>query len=74
MPEIIPLTNDFWDQNLGRLLRFVDLRETPITRELSMLFGFSKRTELKAPPYISRPPKPGDDDWSELILGSFGKR
>lgn len=74
MPEIIPLTSDFWDQNLGRLLRFVDLRETPITRELSMLFGFSKRTELKAAPYIPRPPKPGDDDWSELILGSFGKR
>lgn len=74
VPEIIPLKNDFWDLNLGHLLRFVDLRETPITRELSMLFGFSRRNELKAAPYISRPPKPGDDDWSELILGSFGKR
>ncbi len=74
VPEIIPLKGDFWDLNLGHLLRLVDLRETPITRELSILFGFSRRNELKAAPYISRPPKPGDDNWSELVLGSFGKR
>jgi len=73
-PEIIPLKNDWWDLNLGHLLRLVDLRDTPITRELSVFFGLSKRTELKAFPHISRPPKPGEDNWSELISGSFGKR
>jgi hypothetical protein len=74
IPEIIPIKHDWWDLNLGRLLRFVDLRETPITRELSMLFGLSKRTEIKSAPYIPGPPKPGDDDFAEMITGAFGKR
>jgi len=74
VPEIIPVKNDFWDLNMGRLLRFVDFRDTPITRELSLLFGLSQRTEVKALPHISRPPKPGEDSWSELISGSFGKQ
>ena len=74
VPEIIPLKNDFWDLNLGRLLRFVDVRETPITRELSLLFGLSSKTDVKRRPHIPPPPRPGDDDWSELMLGSFGKR
>ena len=74
VPEIIPLKNDWWDLNLGRLLRFVDFRDTPITRELSMLFGLSQRTELKSHPHIGPPPKPGEDSWSELIAGSFAKR
>ena len=74
VPEIIPLKNDFWDLNLGRLLRFVDLRETPITRELSLLFGITGRSDIKRHPHIPSPPKPGDDGWSELMLGSFGKR
>ncbi len=73
-PEIIPLNNDFWDLNLGRFLSFLDFRETPITRELSLLFGLSKRTEMKQFPSIPRGPKPGDDNWSELVMGSFGKR
>jgi hypothetical protein len=74
VPEIISLKNDFWDLNLGRFLRFVDLRETPITRELSLLFGLSGRTEVKACPHIPPPPESGDDNWTELITGSFGKR
>ncbi len=74
VPEIISLKNDFWDLNLGRFLRFVDLRDTPITRELSLLFGLSGRTEVKACPHIPLPPRPGDDNWSELITGAFGKR
>lgn len=74
IPEIIPVKNDWWDLNLGYLLRFVDLRDTPITRELSVLFGLSHRTELKTHPHIAFPPKPGDDTWTELISGSFGKR
>ena len=74
VPEIISLKNDFWDLNLGRFLRFVDLRDTPITRELSLLFGLSGHTEVKTWPHIPPPPKPGDDNWSELILGAFGKR
>ncbi|HMK33888.1 MAG TPA: hypothetical protein VK463_02395 [Desulfomonilaceae bacterium] len=73
-PEIIPLRNDWWDINLGRLLRFVDFRETPITRELSLLFGLSNKTEIKPQAGIPRPPRPGDDNWTELITGSFGKR
>ena len=74
IPEIIPVKNDWWDLNLGYLLRFVDLRDTPITRELNILFGFSHRTELKTHPHIAFPPKPGDDTWTELISGSFGTR
>ena len=74
VPEIISLKSDWWDLNLGRLLRFVDFRDTPITRELSMLFGFSQYSEIKKYPHIELPPKPGEDDWSELILGSFGKQ
>jgi hypothetical protein len=34
----------------------------------------SHRTELKAHPHIAFPPKPGDDTWTELLSGSFGKR
>jgi len=73
-PEIIPVKNDWWDLNLGRLLRFVDFRESPISRELSLLFGVTRRTEIKSHPHISGPPRPGDDNWTELIMGSFGKR
>lgn len=74
VPEIISLKNDWWDLNLGRLLRFVDFRDTPITRELSLLFGLSGQTDIKRFPHISPPPKPGEDNWAELILGAFGKR
>jgi len=74
VPDFIGLRNDWWDLNLGRLLRFVDFRDTPITRELSMLFGFSQYTEVKTHPHIEPPPEPGEDDWSELILGAFGKQ
>jgi hypothetical protein len=73
-PEIISLKSDWFDLNLGRILRFVDLRETPITRELSVLFGLSRETNIKRVPHIPPPPKPGDDSFSELISGSFGKR
>ena len=74
IPELISLKGDWWDLNLGRFLRFLDFRDTPLTREISLLSGLSQRTEFKAHPHISRPPKPGDDSWSELISGSFGKR
>ncbi len=74
VPELTGLKSDFWDLNLGRLYRLVDFKDTPITRELSLLFGWSQHTELKPHPYIPHPPKPGDDNWSELISGSFGKR
>jgi len=73
-PEIIPLKSDWWDLNMGRLLRFVDFRDTPITRELSMLFGLSQKTEIKTHPGIGLAPKVGDDDWTELVTGAFGKR
>jgi hypothetical protein len=52
----------------------VDFRDTPITSESSILFGLRQKTEIKQYPFISCPPKPGDDNWSELITGSFGKR
>jgi len=74
VPELTGIKNDWWDINLGRLLRIVDIRDTPITRELSLLFGLSRRTEVKSIPHIPSPPKPGDDSWSELVAGSFGKR
>ncbi|HTY25108.1 MAG TPA: hypothetical protein VMC85_18390 [Desulfomonilaceae bacterium] len=74
VPELISLKSDWWDLNLGRLLRFLDFRDTPLTREISLLSGLSQRTEFKTHPYISPPPKPGDDGWQELIFGSFGKR
>ena len=74
VPEIIPFNDTWWDLNLGRLLRFVDFRDTPITSESSILFGLRQKTEIKQYPFISCPPKPGDDNWSELITGSFGKR
>lgn len=74
IPYVISMKSDWWDLNLGRILSFVDFRDTPITRELSMLFGLSRSTEIKRHPSIPRPPRPGEDSWSELILGSFGKR
>ena len=74
VPCLIPMKSDFWDLNLGWLFRFVDFRDTPITRELSLLFGLSRRTEIKSQPHIPPPPKPGDDGWAELITGAFGKR
>lgn len=74
VPEIVSLKSDWWDINLGRLLRFVDFRDTPITRELSLLFGLSQETHVKTHPCIQRPPQHGDDNWSELIMGAFGKR
>jgi hypothetical protein len=73
-PEVISLKSDFWDINLGRLLRFVDIRDTPITREISMLFGLSRSTEIKPRPHIHKPPKPGDDSIQELIMGAFNER
>ncbi|MEW6348667.1 MAG: hypothetical protein AB1646_06365 [Thermodesulfobacteriota bacterium] len=74
IPEFIPLKSDWFDLNLGRYLRLVDLRETPFTREISTFFGLSNRTELKRVPHVKRPPKLGDDDWQELFEGAFGKR
>jgi hypothetical protein len=74
IPEIIPLKNDWFDVNLGKLLRVIDIRDTPITRELSFLFGLSKKTHYKRIPHINRPPKPGEDDWAELISGAFANR
>lgn len=74
MPEIIPLNDQWWDLNMGRLLRFVDFRETPITREISLLFGWTQKTELKSFPHIAAPPISGDDDWAELVSGAFGKQ
>jgi len=74
VPSLIPMKSDFWDLNLGWIFRFVDFRDTPITRELSLLFGLSRRTEIKSQPHIPPPPKPGDDGWAELITGAFGKR
>jgi hypothetical protein len=71
IPEIIPVKNDWWDLNLGRFLRIVDLRETPITRELSFLFGLGRKNQVKSHLNIPASPKSGDDNWSELILGSF---
>ncbi len=73
VPEIIPVKNDWWDLNLGRFLRIVDLRDTPITRELSLFFGLSRQNTIKAHPHIACPPKSGDDNWSELIQGAFRK-
>lgn len=74
VPEIIPLTDHWWDLNMGRLLRLIDLRDTPVTRELSLLFGLRQKTDLKQSAYIEAPPKPGDDDWTELVLGAFGRQ
>lgn len=73
VPEIIPAKSDWWDLNLGRFLRLVDWRETPITREVSLFFGLSRKNELKQCPHINKPPKPGNDDWSELISGAFAR-
>ena len=73
VPEIVPVKNDWWDLNLGRFLRIVDLRDTPITRELSLFFGLSRRNEIKPCPQIASPPTSGDDNWTELIQGSFRK-
>ena len=73
VPEIIPVRNDWWDLNLGRFLRLIDWRDTPVTTEVSLLFGLSRKNELKQRPHIDKPPKPGKDDWSELISGAFGQ-
>jgi hypothetical protein len=74
IPELIPLKNDWFDLNIGRHLRLVDIRDTPFGLEVSLFFGLSKQTALKPHPHIKRPPKPGNDDWQELITGAFGKR
>lgn len=73
-PEVVSLKNDWFDLNLGRLLRLVDLRDTPISTELSVLFGLKSETHIKKHPLIRRPPKPGDDSLTELITGSFGNQ
>ena len=73
IPEVVPVSDAWWNLNLGRFLRLVDLRETPVTRELSVLFGLGRKNEIKNHPHINKPPKSGDDNWSELILGSFRK-
>lgn len=73
VPEIIPAKNDWWDLNLGRVLRLIDWKDTPVTREVSLLFGLSRKNEIKQCPHIDKPPKPGNDDWSELISGAFGR-
>ncbi len=73
VPEIVPVKNDWWDLNLGRFLRIVDLRDTPITRELSLFFGLSRQNKIKPCPQIAAPPTSGDDNWTELIQGSFRK-
>lgn len=73
IPEVIPVKDAWWNLNLGRFLRLVDLRETPVTRELSLLFGLGGKNLIKNHPHIADPPKSGDDNWSELILGSFRK-
>ncbi|MFH0821705.1 MAG: hypothetical protein V2B18_03065 [Pseudomonadota bacterium] len=73
-PEVVSLKSDFWDLNLGKLLRIIDFRDTPVTTELSALFGLTGRTEIKQVPHIPMPPKPGDDGWGELISGAFDKR
>ncbi len=74
VPELTGLKSDWWDLNMGRLLSLIDIRDTPITREISYLFGLSQETKFKAIPYVPFPPKPGDDSWSELLAGSFGQR
>jgi hypothetical protein len=74
VPELTGIKNDWWDLNWGRLLSLIDIRDTPITREISYLFGLSQETKFKAIPYVQHPPKPGDDSWSELLAGSFGQR
>jgi hypothetical protein len=74
IPELIPLTDQWWDLNMGRLLRIVDIRDTPVTRELSLFFGLRQKTEMKQYASIDGPPLPGDDDWKELIMGAFGKQ
>jgi len=74
VPEIVPLNDQWWDLNMGRLLRFVDFRDTPITREVSLLFGWTQKTELKSVAHIAAPPVSGDDDWGELVQGAFGKQ
>ena len=73
VPEIIPVRNDWWDLNLGRFLRLIDWRDTPISTEVSLVFGLSRKNRLKDCPHIDKPPKPGDDDWGELISGAFGR-
>jgi hypothetical protein len=73
IPEVIPIKDTWWNLNLGRFLRLVDLRETPVTRELSVLFGLGRKNDIRKHPHINEPPKSGDDNWSELIIGSFRK-
>ncbi len=73
-PEVVSLKNDWWDLNLGRFLRLIDFRDTPVTSELSVLFGLKSETYIKSHPLIRRPPKPGDDSLTELITGSFGNQ
>ncbi len=73
VPEIIPVKHAWWDLNLGRFLRIVDLRDTPITRELSLFFGLSRHNQIKPHPQIAAPPRSADDNWTELIQGSFRK-
>lgn len=71
VPEIIPVSGSWWDLNLGRFLRIVDFRDTPITRELSVFFGLGRKNEIKKHPHIAAPPKSAKGDWAELIEGSF---
>ena len=73
-PAVVTLRNDFFDLNLGKLFRIIDLRETPFTRELSVLFGLHQETQFKKVPHLPYPPKPGEDSFTELLTGSFGNR
>lgn len=74
IPEFFGLRSDWWDLNMGSLFRIIDIRDTPITRELSYFFGLKQTTEIKTVPHHPPPPQIGDDNWAELISGAFGSR
>jgi hypothetical protein len=74
IPAVITLKNDWFDLNLGRLLNIINIRDTPVSRETSFLFGISSNSYEKKTPHIQPAPKPGDDGFKELITGAFGER
>lgn len=74
IPAVLTFKNDWFNLNLGSLLNIIDIRETPITRETSFLFGLSRNSYEKQVPNIPPPPSPGSDNIEEMILGAFGEK
>ncbi len=68
MPEIIPLTSDFWDQKSRASVAIRRFARDPHNAGTEHAFSVSARDRTQSSPLHSPATEPENDDWSELIL------